>query len=152
MRTRVLLLEGVRARDEARDLLADAVGRPLLVVRIEHGTAGVPSDYTADSEIIRIGYPPASRHPFFQVERPQPGIETCVDVVLGRTVFGRSVRDVVCFEPDLAPMLAHALAGHDVRCWLEATPRRPEELSANVPVPEAGDLVAALLLHREREP
>jgi hypothetical protein len=152
MRTRVLLLEGARPRDDARRLLADAVGRPLLVVRLEQGTAGVPSDYTADAEVIRIGYPSASRHRFFQVQGPRPGVETCVDVVLGRTVFGRGVRDVVCCEPDLAPVLAHALAGHDVRCWLEAVPRRPEELSANVPVPDAGELVAALLEQREREP
>ncbi|MDK2972192.1 MAG: hypothetical protein PWP23_1947 [Candidatus Sumerlaeota bacterium] len=155
MRTRVLLIESAREDDEARARLADVFGRPLLVVRIEPGTPGVVSDYTPGAEIIRIGFPPGSPHDFFRVLDPKPGTETCASVALGRTVFGREVRDVVCADVSLAAAIAHALRGHDVRCWFGASPCTPEEApraaSAGADF-NAADVAAAIVRARESAP
>lgn len=153
MRTRVLLIESARGDDEARARLADVFGRPLLVARIEPGTPGVVSDYTSDAEIIRIGFPSGSPHDFFRVLDPKPGTETCASVALGRTVFGRDVRDVVCADASLAAVVGHALRGHDVRCWFGPSPCRPEEAArAAFTGFDAADVAAAIVRARESAP
>jgi hypothetical protein len=154
MRTRVLLIESARGDDETRARLADVFGRPLLVARLEAGTPGVVSDYTSEAEIIRIGFPSGSPHDFFRVLDPKPGTETCASVALGRTVFGREVRDVVCADASLAAVVGHALRGHDVRCWFGPSPCTPEEATRAAAAADfsAAGVAAAIVRVRESAP
>ena len=139
---RVLLLEHETRSADARAALAGA--ELLLIVRLEEGLGGVWTEFEDGAEVIRLGFPKNSSHAFFRPLDPRRGGETCASVALGRMVYGRRIGDVVCFEPALAPVVAHALKGHHVRCWFGAQPCGPEALGTVPGFSEPEAVLAAL--------
>lgn len=148
---RVLILE-YKSRPEELHAALSKRAELVLLVRLEPDLGGVWSEFPPEGEIIRIGFPANSKYDFFRVLDPRPGKDTCAKVALERTVFGRRIGDVICLEPDLRRVVAHALAGHDVRAWFGPTPCAPEDCVRSVADADWREILSALESRAEAVP
>ncbi|MCB2155370.1 hypothetical protein KQI84_10825 [bacterium] len=126
---RVLLLE-YQASDEALRAALREVADWLLIVRLEPGLGGVWTEFEGEQLIHRIGFPTESNRLWFQVMQPQEGKETCAKMHLERIAFSQKISDVVTNETVAIPVIAHALAGHDLKCWFAGRDSAPSEFAA----------------------
>ena len=146
-----LLLEHARKDWELRRGLCDLFDL-VIVARLEPGLGGVYTSLVEGFELLRFGYPAKSPHPFFQVLNPEPGVETCTSIALGRTVFGRRIRHVIVPEVVTAPMVRHALAGQDILVWQGDAPVRPEDIRHDAGDADGAALLAAVRAHLAASP
>lgn len=116
---RILLVQFQERDERLRESLAALAGK-LVVVRLEPGLGGVWSDYFADHELHRVGFPANATRAFLRPLEPRAGEDTCLSVVLGRVAFRHQLTDVVFREQGLVPVVRHAIKG--LRVWCSGAP------------------------------
>ncbi|MGF1573837.1 MAG: hypothetical protein ACFCU1_12300 [Sumerlaeia bacterium] len=106
--------------------------QPIVVLQVVPNIPGVWTDYEADYELIRVGFPSISTDAYFQYFSPSKNSKTAFHHVLERTLYCRKSHVLYCAEPAFAKALRVGLRPLDVRIGWGNKFSRPYWLSETV--------------------